>query len=261
METKNILKKVRQELKINIDKKYKSGCQRFFKEKISCYGVRTPIVRKIAKKYFKQIKHLDKKEVFALSEKFFTNKYSEEATIAIQWVGELSKQFEKKDFKIFEIWLKKYIDNWGKDDDFCLHLIHPMIEKYPDLINKVKSWSRSKNMWLRRASAVSFITTIGAFYATRHNLKDIFEVAKTLLHDKEDLVQKGYGWMLKSASVYNQKEVFKFVMKYKNNMPRTALRYAIEKMPANLKKQVMQKIFRKNISVLILLVTKINSLF
>ena len=114
-------------------------------------------------------------------------------------------------------------------------------KKYLDLIDKLKSWSHSKNMWLRRASAVSFITRIGAFYATRRNLKDIFEVAETLLHDKEDLVQKGYGWMLKTASVHNPKEVFEFVMKYKSSMPRTALRYAIEKMPANLKKQAMMK--------------------
>lgn len=235
----NILKEVRQELKANVEEKYRLDNQKYFKEKISCYGVRTPVVRKIAKKHFKQIKHLDKKEIFALSEELFQNQYNEEATIAIQWLGGISKQFKKSDFKIFEKWLTKYIDNWAKDDDFCLHVIHPMIEKYPDLIDKVKSWSHSKNMWLRRASAVSFITTIDAFYATRHNFKDIFEVAETLLHDKEDLVQKGYGWMLKSASVHNQKKVFEFIMKHKSSMPRTALRYAIEKMPANLKKQAM----------------------
>jgi len=241
MGTINILKEVRQELKANIEEKYRDNNQKYFKEKISCYGVRTPIVRKIAKKYFKKIRHLNKKEIFALSEKLFKNQYNEEATIAIQWVNELSKQFKKSDFRTFERWLTEYIDNWSKDDDFCLHIIHSMIEKYPDLVDKVKSWSRSKNMWLRRASAVSFITTIENFYVTRHNLKDIFEVAETLLHDKEDLVQKGYGWMLKSASVHNQKEVFEFVMKHKSSMPRTALRYAIEKMPANLKKQAMLK--------------------
>ncbi len=241
MTNSNIIKKVRQELKANIEKKYRCDYQNYFKEKISCYGVRSPIVRKIAKKYFKQIRHLNKKEIFVLSEDLFKNQYNEEATIAIQWVGLFSNQFKKSDFKIFENWLKNYIDNWGKDDDFCLHIIHPMIEKYPDLIDKLKLWSHSKNMWLRRASAVSFITTIGAFYATKHNLKDIFEVAETLLYDKEDLVQKGYGWMLKSASVHNQKEVFEFIMKHKTNMPRTALRYAIEKMPANLKSQAMMK--------------------
>ena len=114
-----------------------------------------------------------------------------------------------------------------------------MIEKYPELIEQVKSWAHSTNMWQRRASAVSFITTLGGFYATNHNLKDIFAVAETLLHDPEDLVQKGYGWMLKAASIHNQKAIFEFVMKHKATMPRTALRYAIEKLPPNLKKQAM----------------------
>ena len=58
-----------------------------------------------------------------------------------------------------------------------------------------------------------------------------------LLYDKEDLVQKGYGWMLKATSIHNQKQVFDFVMKHKNTISRTALRYAIEKMPVNSSKQ------------------------
>ena len=55
------------------------------------------------------------------------------------------------------------------------------------------------------------------------------------------MVQKGYGWMLKEASNHNQKGVFAFVMKHKAKMPRTALRYAIEKLPAILKKKAMAK--------------------
>jgi len=169
------------------------------------------------------------------------SQYMEETIVAIQWVGGISKKFEKTDFKIFENWLKKYINNWAKDDDYCLHIIRPMIEKYPELIKQIKTWSQSKNLWVRRASAVSFITTINGFYAIKNNLNDIFYIAKTLMHDKEDLVQKGYGWMLKSASVHHQKKVFDFVMKHRKNMPRTALRYAIEKMPKQLKKQAMRK--------------------
>lgn len=55
------------------------------------------------------------------------------------------------------------------------------------------------------------------------------------------MVQKGYGWMLKAASQSNQQKVFEFVMQHKKLMPRTALRYAIEKMPEKLRKQAMQK--------------------
>ena len=60
------------------------------------------------------------------------------------------------------------------------------------------------------------------------------------MNDKEDLVQKGYGWMLKEASKSFQKEVFEYVMKNKNRMTRAALRYAIEKMPLQMKKKAME---------------------
>ncbi|MBU4228477.1 DNA alkylation repair protein [bacterium] len=62
----------------------------------------------------------------------------------------------------------------------------------------------------------------------------------TLL-DKDDLVQKGYGWLLKVASHLHQKEVFDYVMKNKENMTRTALRYAIEKMPQSLRREAMKR--------------------
>ena len=70
---------------------------------------------------------------------------------------------------------------------------------------------------------------------------DIFEIADILLQDTDDMVQKGYGWMLKAASHSHQKDVFHYVMKNKKIMPRTALRYAIEKMPLDLKRRAMAK--------------------
>ena len=122
--------------------------------------------------------------------------------------------------------------------------------KYPDYIAKFKEWAKSPNCWVRRGAAVTLIIPArkGLF------LNDILEIADTLLLDKEDLVQKGYGWMLKAASMSEtfvkaseekKKEhleaVFNFVMKNKAIMPRTALRYAIEKMPADLKAEAMKR--------------------
>jgi 3-methyladenine DNA glycosylase AlkD len=90
---------------------------------------------------------------------------------------------------------------------------------------------------MRRASAVTLIVPArkGKF------LNDILEIADKLLVDKDDLVQKGYGWMLKVASQTHQQEVFEYVIKNKNIMPRIALRYAIEKMPKELKTVAMEK--------------------
>jgi 3-methyladenine DNA glycosylase AlkD len=90
---------------------------------------------------------------------------------------------------------------------------------------------------MKRAAAVSLIVPArkGKF------LPDILEIADILLMDKDDMVQKGYGWMLKASSQANQKAIFEYVMSKKAIMPRTALRYAIEKMPQDLKKKAMEK--------------------
>ena len=72
-------------------------------------------------------------------------------------------------------------------------------------------------------------------------MADIFEIADQLLLDKDDMVQKGYGWLLKEASRLHQKEVFDYVTRNKKMMPRTALRYAIELMPQELKSAAMRR--------------------
>jgi len=108
---------------------------------------------------------------------------------------------------------------------------------YPEFIAKLKEFARDENRWVKRAAGVSLIIPArkGLF------LNEIFEIADILLMDKDDMVQKGYGWMLKAASQASQQAVFEYVMSKKTVMPRTALRYAIEKMPDDLKKKVMQK--------------------
>ena len=72
-------------------------------------------------------------------------------------------------------------------------------------------------------------------------LQEVFEISDTLLSDEDDMVQKGYGWLLKEASRKHQKEVFAYVVKNRAKMPRTALRYAIELMPKELKAEAMKR--------------------
>ncbi|MDD5639559.1 MAG: DNA alkylation repair protein [Candidatus Pacebacteria bacterium] len=233
----DILTKIRRELLANSDEKIKESSKRFFKEKIKVYGIKTAFGLKLAKDYYKEIKELPKKEIFALCEKLFKSGYMEEAFIACNWANYKVDEFEIKDIEIFENWLNKYIDNWAECDTLCNHTIGDYLEKYPSNVKILKKWAKSENLWLRRASSVSLILP-----ARKGNfLKEVFELADILLLDKEDLVQKGYGWMLKEASREHQKEVFDYVVKNKKIMPRTALRYAIEKMPKELKTLAMEK--------------------
>ncbi|PIZ88702.1 MAG: DNA alkylation repair protein [Candidatus Nealsonbacteria bacterium CG_4_10_14_0_2_um_filter_38_17] len=233
-----IIQKIRADLKSNSDKVNQKSFQRFFKEKVKCYGVKTGVVGKIANKYWKEVADSDKKEIFKLCEALYRSDYCEEAFIVSWWAPKLADKFEPKDFALFKKWIEKYINNWAKCDGFCNHTIGDFIEKYPRCIEELKKWTKSKNRWMRRAAAVSLIVPAkeGKF------LKDVFEITDLLLLDKDDMVQKGYGWLLKEASRLHQKEVFDFIVKNKKKMPRTALRYAIELMPKNLKAEAMKLI-------------------
>ena len=232
-----IVKEIFKKLELSSDLKTKESGERFFKEKIKMHGVKTAIVLNISKEYYKQIKDKTKEEIFNLCEELWQTGYMDESFIACNWSYNVHKDFEEKDIQIFEKWINTYIDNWASCDTFCNHTVGEFIVMYPKYLSTLKRWAKSKNRWMKRASAVSLIIPArkGLF------LDDVFEIADTLLLDTDDMVQKGYGWMLKVASNMHENEVFDYVMKHKANMPRTALRYAIEKMPKELKAEAMKK--------------------
>jgi 3-methyladenine DNA glycosylase AlkD len=232
-----IILEIRSELKKNIDRKTQATSQNFFKEKINSYGVKTAIVSKISKDYFKDLKFEPKRDILGLCDELWQSGYLEESFIACKWSYFIYKDYEPPDFEIFKRWIDKYVNNWASCDTLCNHTVGQFIEMYPQYLSKLKSFTCSENRWMRRASAVSLIVPArkGKF------LKDIFDISDLLLDDKDDLVQKGFGWLLKVASQSHQQEVFDYIIKNQKIMPRTALRYAIEKMPKEMKTVAMKK--------------------
>ncbi len=233
----DVIGALRRELENNSDFKTRESSSRFFKKQIKLYGVKTDIVSKISKEYYKTVRGKTKDEIFHLCDLLWQSGYIEESFIACNWSFYIHKKLEPGDIKIFEKWVDSYVNNWASCDTLCNHTIGGFIEMFPEHISTLKTFARSGNRWMRRASAVSLIIPArkGKF------LGDILEIADTLLLDQDDLVQKGYGWMLKVASQSHQQEIFDYVMKHKKTMPRTALRYAIEKMPKELKTLAMEK--------------------
>lgn len=240
-----MFEKIQNFLLKNSDLKVAKSGQRFFKTPIKIHGVSTPKIQKFSKELFRELKEkirLDqnssiKAEIFSLCEKLWKTGYLEECIIACNLSDFVAKDFEEVDFQIFEKWISKYVKNWATCDTFCNHTVGDFLMKYPEFVSEMKKWALSSNLWLRRAAAVSLILPIRRGFF----MNECFEIAEILLNDKEDLVQKGYGWMLKVASGFALKRVFDFVIKRKNIMPRTALRYAIEKMPKEYKIRAMKK--------------------
>jgi len=229
-----IVEDIKNELKERTKDIDTSGQVKYFKESIKPWGLSNSEARKMAKKYYSKYKP-SYEEAVKIAEELLKSGYFEEGVIAFDLMIKYKKYFDKNSFKIFETWVDKYVHNWAWCDDISPHLINVVIEKYPELVTKLISWTGSKNRWKKRAAAVSLIPSArkGKF------LKEIFIVCDQLLTDKDDLVQKGYGWLLKETSKFDEKRVIAYLEKHYKEMPRTAFRYALEKVNEKDKKRMM----------------------
>jgi len=233
-----MIDQLRQEIQKYDTPENRINYQQFFKEKLAePTGLRGAILKEISNRKFKEIKKKSKNEVLKLCDELLATGERYLRFFAFDWSTRFKGKYDKRDFARFERWLKTYVDNWGACDTLCTGAIGMMVKQYPDLSKRTRKWAASKDRWQRRAAAVSLIV------AARNGLllKDIFKTADSLLTDKDDMVQKGYGWMLKVAADKHPDEVFDYVMKNKADMPRTALRYAIEKYPPEKRSEAMAK--------------------
>lgn len=235
-----IIQEIKNELKEHSDaeeKKKRIHWAGQYQEKPKLYGVPSPNVRKISSKFFSRVKKKTKQEILHLCEDLLESGYSEERIVAFDWAFRLRKSYEEPDFQRLETWLERFVRSWGACDDLCTHAFGAFIFQLPEFIPKIKKWTTSANRWMRRAGAVVLIYSI----RRKKHLGSIFKMADALLTDQDIMVQKGYGWMLKEASNHYPKEVFDYVMRNKKKMPRTALRYAIEKLSPELRKEAMNR--------------------
>jgi 3-methyladenine DNA glycosylase AlkD len=238
----NLIKDINNDLLLNTDIEHKKRFKLFFKHKIKSYGVKTPIVRKIAQNYYDKLKDLQKREVLSLCEELFKSNYNEDFLVATFFLNYSLDLFDKDDFIIFHKFINNYVDNWNKSDYFCLYVAGPFLQKYPAFFADLKKWTKSDNFWVRRSAATSLISNKGRelgfepfVYIVNFNIDKALLIAKKLMNDNNYLVQKGCGWMIKSASVTCPRSVYVFLLKNKDKMTRLVFRSSIENLPEKIK--------------------------
>ena len=219
--------KAREEIRALANKEIAQHSLRFFKTDKGEYGhgdlflgVRAPKIRLIAKKHI-DISITDMKTLIR-------SKYHEERFLGlIILVNKYAKTKDKKNrnqlYKIY-VYSFKYINNWNLVDVTCPHVTGKhLIDKDRTILYK---WAKSEDLWTKRIAMVSTFSFI-----RKNDLEDTFKIAEILLHDEHDLIHKAVGWMLREAGKRDLKREETFLKKYYKTMPRTMLRYAIEKFP------------------------------
>ncbi len=198
----------------------------------------TQSYRNIAKAYKKQVSLLPMEAVYQLCEDLLKTKQHPETIIAYQIIFEQHKRYDENTFSIFEDWTFKYIRDWWDCDDFMTHACHKLLLDYPDITNNIKHWVDHDQFAVRRSAAVILI--VSARKGLLPNESIIFEISDLLMNDPHYLVQKGYGWLLKEASVEYHDAVIDYLKKNVHRMTRTAFRYALEKLPKEEKAHLMR---------------------
>jgi 3-methyladenine DNA glycosylase AlkD len=128
--------------------------------------------------------------------------------------------------ELSDLYLRRHdrINNWDLVDLAAYYVVGKYLADKPrEVLYKL---ARSKNMWERRSAIVA----TAHFILKQKQVDDTFRIAEMLVHDKEDLVNKGTGWMLRTAGDVDRKRLLAFLDEYAAIMPRILLRYAIEKL-------------------------------
>jgi 3-methyladenine DNA glycosylase AlkD len=204
-----------------------AGAQRYFKDTIVCFGLAAPQMRELAGEAYAMIKgSWAVGEAVEFCGLMLANPYFEVKTIGILVLERFRQDYPKSLFRTIREWLLAgYCDNWASVDSLCPTSVGALLERYPDLVTSIKTWTGSPNRWVRRASLVSFIKL-----ARKPGfLDDIYEISRSLFLDADDLVQKANGWLLREAGKADPARLERFLRTHGPAIPRTTLRYAIER--------------------------------
>ena len=220
------LRELQKELRKYSNKENAKILQRFFKTGPGEYGegdifigVKVPQIRTVVKKY----SGLSSKETTKLLKSRF---HEERLTALLILVSKFAKGDEVEKERVFKLYLRKtkYINNWDLVDLTAHHIVGGfLIDKDRGILHAL---AQSNNLWKRR------IAVLSTFHFIRYDqFSDFLKIARILLSDKEDLIHKAVGWMLREVGKRDLKAEEKFLRKYYKKMPRTMLRYAIERFP------------------------------
>ena len=181
-------------------------------------GVTMPDIRRIAKKFSQEISLQELTELIR-------NPIHEVRLCAL--IILVNKYKKENSDKIYQYYMDHLtaINNWDLVDSSAPYIVGDYLYKHPEKSKILIDFSHSENLWVRRISIVSTFTFI-----KNNEFNTTLEIAKLLLNDNHDLIHKALGWMLREIYKRDERIIKRFLRQNYAQIPRTTLRYAIERM-------------------------------
>lgn len=219
-------------LRAGADPRRAAGAKAYFKrfEPVFLFGVSVPDARALARRLFAQVKG-----GWTVREAIrFADLAVRKREMETKWMGFFLLGRFRRDFPAgLDVTVRRWIvaghcSNWALIDALCADVLAPHLARHPERLGTVTGWSASRDLWLRRAAVVPLVPS-----ARRGEwLDEVYAVVERLLGDREDLIHKACGWLLREAGKTDPDRLERFVRRQGPRLPRTALRYAIERFPA-----------------------------
>lgn len=142
-----------------------------------------------------------------------------------------------KYFDFYEKWATKYVNGWDQCDQFCSRVTTPMLEKYPELYDKLVEWSNESEFTIKRISLVSMT---GSTTSVVVDFDKVIHIVDKLKYDEEVLIQKAVGWILKCCYKNYPKQLEEYLIKNHDSLSRIIFRYSLEYMPKDKKEELLK---------------------
>ena len=204
---------------------------RYFRttETLRFLNVGTPFVRALGKAIAREHRDLwSVRDALAFADALIGDPHLEVKGAGIETLACFRRQFTPALLATWKRWLASNRSaNWATTDSICGSLIGPLLLARPQLVGVVKAWATHRNMWVRRAAAVSLVRLAARGIA----LDDAYDVAIALRRDEHDLIHKAAGWLLRESGKTDPARLERHLLAHGPAIPRTTLRYAIERFP------------------------------
>lgn len=230
-----IVHNVVRHLKKHGSPEHAAGVQWYFKEQMQSHGWYTADLRRYARALHKDLGAAPAL-LLDVAERLFARPVLEEKALGVLMLQPSLRRFGDAEFRRFERWID-LVSSWADHDALAMYLIGPLFVADPRRVTRALRWASSRNHWRRRTAAVSLI------HGVRRGLfaQEATAVTHRLLVDRDDMVQKGLGWLLREWAKHDPAEAMRVLLEIRSPASRLVLRTACEKLGQADRRRILRR--------------------